>query len=150
MGLRESRAFGHLASSGVVGAAAVAGLHQLARYLLKDAPRMDVWGEEALKVGFGKLGLEPPKAARAWSWLAGNVGSDALLFGAVGAAPANQAVARGTALGALTGVAAVLGPRLLRLGPEHTSRSFWTALTTVGLYAGAGFAAGAAKWVRSR
>lgn len=138
----------HVLASGVTGAAAVAGLHQLARHLLKDAPRLDVMGEKLIEKGFETIGKKPPASPMALSWIAGNLGSDTLIFALMGTATGKQAFARGAGVGALAGLAAVFGPKLLKVGDQQTARNPKMALTTIGLYVGAGLAAGAAKWVR--
>jgi hypothetical protein len=147
MGTLASRALSKVLSSGVVGAAAVAGLHQLARHLMKDAPRVDLLGEQVFAKLFAKLGRAPPVSPSTLSWLVGNLGSDALLFGLVDAGSTTRPFARGAAVGTVVGAAAVVGPRLLRLGEKHTAKNARMALATMGLYVGAGVAAGAAKWV---
>src|SRR4051812_41788158 len=71
-------------AGGLVGTATVAALHQVSRHLLKDAPRLDVMGERMIEKGFARFGRAPPKQTKLLSWALGNVGTDTLVFAAVG------------------------------------------------------------------
>ncbi len=138
-----------LMSSGVVAAATIAGLQQLTRKLMYDAPRMDVLGERLIEKTFQQFGRRPPEATRALSWALGNVGSDTLLFAVVGAGSPRRPFVRGALVGAATGVAAVVLPPALGLSSRYTARTWRTALTTVGMYVAAGLtAAGATQMAR--
>ena len=136
-----------LMSSGVVAAATVAGLQQLTRRLMYDAPRLDVLGERLIEKAFARFGRKPPESARALSWVLGNVGSDTLLFALVGAGAPRRPFVRGALVGAVTGVAALVVPPALGISTKYTARTWRTALTTVGLYVAAGLSAAGATRV---
>ncbi len=136
-----------LLSSGVVAAATVAGLQQLTRRLMYDAPRMDILGERLIEKAFAKFGRRPPESARALSWVLGNVGSDTVLFGLVSAGSPRRPFVRGAVVGAATGVAALVLPPALGLSTKYTAQTWRTAVTTVGLYVAAGLSAAGATCV---
>lgn len=131
--------------SGLVGALAVAGLHEVSRHLLKDAPRLDVMGEKLIEKGFRKFGRTPPEQTRALSWALGNVGSDTLMFALISAGDVKRPVLRGAVLGTVVGLSALVLPPLLGIGKKETAKNVKRAALTVGMYVVAGVAAGLAR-----
>lgn len=131
-------------ASGVVGTATIAALHQASRHLLKDAPRMDVVGEKLIEKGFTRIGRKPPEQTKMLSWALGNVGTDTLVFAAVGFGAPKRPVVRGLIVGALSGAAALLLPPKLGISSNYAARTPKTALLTMGFYVAAGLAAGLA------
>ena len=98
-------------TSGLVASATVAALHEVSRHLLRDAPRLDVMGERLIEVGFKKLGRKPPRQTRLLSWALGNMGSDTLVFAAVGVGHSKRPLVRGAIIGAVVGASALVLPR---------------------------------------
>ena len=133
-----------LGSSGIAATATIAGLQQVTRWLMKDAPRMDVLGERLIEEGFRRIGRKPPNSTRALSWAFGNVGSDTLLFALVAAGSPSRPFVRGALVGGLTGLAAVFLPPLFGFSSKYTARTLRTGLATVGMYVAAGLAAAGA------
>lgn len=131
--------------SGLVGTVTVAGLHQVSRHLLRDAPRMDVWGERVIVETFRRIGRPPPQNTRMLSWMLGNIGSDTLLYAAVGLGNPKRPVLRGGLIGAAMGVGALVLPKLLGITDRDVARTTRTRVLTVGMYLIAGLAAGAAQ-----
>jgi hypothetical protein len=131
-------------AAGLAASMTVGGLQHLARWLMRDAPRMDVMGQRLLEKGFVRLGRQPPRSTRLLSWAVGNLGSDTVFFALVGAGDPKRPLVRGVWVGALAGAAAVLLPPLLGLSSRHTARTAKTAAATVGTYVAAGLAAAGA------
>lgn len=135
---------------GVVGTATVAGLHQISRRLLKDAPRIDELGERVIVQTFRRIGREPPKHSRALSWIFGNLGTDTLLYMLVAAGKPAKPIVRGLWVGLAAGVSTLVLPWFAGVTEREVALNKKMVLNTLGIYLVAGLAAGAAQHVAAR
>ncbi len=128
--------------SGLAGATALTVIHESARRMHPDAPRMDTLGRRSIARGMEAVGLEPPDEDRLQAAaLAGDVVSNSLYYSLVGLGGPSGALARGAALGALAGLGAVALPPLMGLGHRPGARTPQTAAMTFGWYLIGGIAA---------
>ena len=131
--------------SGFAGAVALTAIHETARRVSPDAPRMDVLGMRAIAKSLRAAGEEPPGEDTLFGvTLAGDIASNSLYYALVGLGDPKNAVARGALLGLAAGLGAVLLPGPLGLGTDASARTRTTQLMTVACYAAGGLAAGAA------
>lgn len=132
-------------AAGASGAAALTLLHESARRVVEDAPRMDVLGMRAIAGGFESIGARTPPEPRLHRLaLAGDLASNSAYYALVGVGGADGAVTRGALLGFAAGLGAVLLPGPLGLGTAPSRRTPATAAMTVAWYAFGGLVAGAA------
>lgn len=136
--------------SGAVGATALTAIHQTARMLTEDAPRMDLLGMRALARALRSAGETPPPRDTLYGLtLAGDLASNTLYYSLVGVGKEGGEWKRGTLLGVAAGVGAVVLPPLLGLGSAPSSRTPATAAMTVAWYTLGGLAtAGTARLLR--
>jgi hypothetical protein len=129
--------------SGLAGAAALTGMHQLARAITDDAPRMDLVGMRALARAFRGAGASPPDDDRLYGLtLAGDIASNGAYY-ALAAAGGGNVWARGTALGLAAGTGALLLPRPMGLGDPPNSDRPANQIMTIAWYLIGGLAAAA-------
>jgi hypothetical protein len=136
--------------SGAAGALSLTALHQTARALTDDAPRMDLPGMRALARAFRAADASPPPRDTLYDLtLAGDLVSNTLYYGLVGAGEEGGEWTRGALLGLAAGVGTVVLPPLLGLGSAPSRRTPATAAMTIAWYTVGGLAAaGAARWLR--
>jgi hypothetical protein len=128
-------------TGGLAGSVILTSLHQLLQKNYKNAPRMDLLGEEAIAKGFNKVGADRPSENRLHKMaLAGDIVANTLFFGA--AATTISSCSKGTLLGIAAGLGGIYLPEKLGLNPEHSNRTLQTKVLTVGLYALGGYVAG--------
>lgn len=131
--------------SGAVGATVLTALHQTARALTDDAPRMDLLGMRALARTFRASGEEPPPRDTLYDLtLAGDLVANSLYYSLVGDGDRDEVWGRGALLGLAAGVGTVVLPPLLGLGGAPSRRTPATAAMTVAWYTLGGLAAAAA------
>jgi hypothetical protein len=136
---------GAAVGSGLVGAATLTVVHELARRVLPDAPRVDVLGMRAIAASMRAGGQNPPPRDQLYWWtLLGDLASNALYYSLAASGQPRQALARGAALGLAAGVGAVAIPPLVGLGVDTQARTPTTAALTVLWYLIGGLATGAA------
>ncbi len=103
--------------SGLAGATALTVIHESARRIHPDAPRMDTLGRRSIARGMEAVGLEPPAGEQLQTTaLAGDVVSNTLYYSLIGLGGPSGSLARGAALGAVAGLGAVVLPPLMGLG----------------------------------
>ena len=130
--------------SGAAGAAGLTLLHETARRVVPDAPRMDVLGERAISAGLRAVGADPPPEPHLHAAaLVGDVVSNTAYYALVGLGGRDGAVARGGLLGLAAGLGAVFLPGPLGLDTRPSSRTPQTAVMTVAWYTVGGLIAGA-------
>jgi hypothetical protein len=130
---------------GLAGAMALTIVHESARRVRSDAPRMDTLGRRSLASGMKAIGMEVPSKDRLQTAaLDGDVLSNSLFYSLVGLGKPSGALARGAALGALAGLGAVALPPLIGLGHRPSARTPQTAAMTFGWYLVGGLVAAAA------
>jgi hypothetical protein len=131
------------ALSGFAGALALTTVHQLARSVSADAPRMDVVGMRALVRGFASAGTPPPDEGTLYNLtLAGDLASNSAYYALAAVGGGNPWV-RGTALGLAAGAGALLLPRPMGLGDPPKSDRAANQVMTVAWYLIGGLAAAA-------
>lgn len=99
---------------GLAGSVALTLIHEGARHVLKHPPRMDVYGKRSMRLASRYLGRKPAHGKRLYRQaMVGDLVSNALYFALVAVGRPRRPYLRGTLLGSLAGVGAVLlGPKL--------------------------------------
>ncbi len=129
-------------AGGFAGAVALTVLHETARRLIPDAPRMDVLGRRGIARGLEKVGFEPPSRDRLQAAaLIGDLASNGLTYALVGVGSPETAHARGAAIGALYGIGALVLPPVLGLGPGPSRLKPRTRVMTFAWYFAGGLVA---------
>ena len=137
--------WGNALLSGLVGATALTLIHETARRVRHDAPRMDTLGRRSLAAGLEAAGAEVPDEGRLQAAsLAGDLVTNSFYFALVGLGKPSGSIARGAALGAAAGLGAVVLPPLMGLGHRPGARTPQTAAMTFSWYLAGGLAAGLA------
>ena len=130
--------------SGLAGAVALTAVHETARRILPNAPRMDTVGRRALVKGAKKLGFEPPTQEKQQPLaLAGELASNTLYYTLVGLGRNPSPLLRGGVLGSVAGAAAVALPPLLGLGKKPSAANPQRKAMTTGWYLLGGLVAAA-------
>ena len=115
--------------SGAAGAVALTAVHQAARMISDDAPRMDVVGMRALARGADAAAVNAPRDNRLYNMtLAGD-----LIFNSAYYALATTWV-RGAALGLAAGIGALVLPQKMGLGNPPKSELLSNQIMTVSWY----------------
>ena len=133
--------------SGAAGAVALTAVHQAARAVTDSAPRMDVVGMRALARGASAAGKEPPKthAGLYGATLAGDLVANSIYYSLA------TTYTRGTVLGLLAGIGALVLPERMGLGVPPKSELLSNQVMTVAWYLVGGLAAAAtAQCLRAR
>jgi hypothetical protein len=134
----------HAYAAGIAGAVALTTVHQVARRVLEDAPRMDVVGERGIARGLEASGRQPPDAAVLHRWaLAGDLLANSAYYSLVACGPHAHVWRRGIALGLAAGAGALLLPRRLGIGDPPRSDRFANQVMTVAWYLIGGLSAAA-------
>ena len=129
--------------SGLAGAVALNALHEGAKRIVPNAPRVDLLGEQALSKLLRNFGETPPSGDQLYlATLAGDLLSNAVYYSAVGASKPENAVRTGALLGLAAGAGAVGLPGPLGLSETPTNRTPATAALTIGWYVVGGLVAG--------
>ena len=131
-------------ASGAVGAIVLNIIHETARHLSKNAPRVDRLGEEALANAIKNLGeTTPPALDDLYApTLLGDLISNSLYYALSGAFGKQNAVSSGALLGAAAGVGAVYLPDKIGLRKSFTAATNERAAMTIAWYLAGGLAAG--------
>ena len=131
--------------SGFVGACTLTLLHETARRLDPNAPRMDILGMRAISKSLQAVGEQPPdniKLHRAA--LVGDLLANSLYYSLVGVGSEKSVWLRGAGLGIAAGVGGVMLPEPMGLGAGPSGRTNATRAMTVGWYLAGALAAAAA------
>lgn len=119
-------------ASGLVGATTLTLMHELARRVLPDAPRVDLLGMRAIAAALRRGGAAPPPPERLYWWaLAGDLASNSLYYSLAAIGAPERAVWRGGLLGLGAGITTVALPPIVGLGHHPQARTPQTALLTV-------------------
>jgi hypothetical protein len=122
--------------SGMAGAATLTAVHQAARMIRDDAPRMDVVGERAIANGTEAAGAIAPSHPSLHNLaLAGDLFFNSAYYSLA------TTWTRGAALGILAGVGALVLPQKLGLGNPPKSELLSNQVMTVAWYVLGGLAA---------
>jgi len=128
--------------SGFSGALALTILHQVFKKTVKDPPRMDKLGEQALQKIIKSTGHSAPAKEELFGvTMAGDLAGNAMYYSMVGALPVNPLIT-GASLGLAAGLGAVLMPRPLGLDESYSNKTTGTSLLTVAIYLTGGIVAG--------
>jgi hypothetical protein len=139
------------ALSGFIGACTLTLIHETARRIVPNAPRMDVLGMRAIAKSLRKLDTQPPADDDLHRLaLVGDVISNSLYYSLVGIAKPENALVPGALLGVGAGVGALLLPEPLGLGSAPSARTNETRVMTVLWYTAGGLAAALAYRALSR
>lgn len=131
--------------AGACGAVALTAIHQLARRVTDDAPRMDIVGERALARTMEAAGAEVPPEPKLYRWtLAGDLMANSAYYSLVACGRDAHVWRRGVALGLVAGAGALLLPGRLGLGDPPKSDHLGNQIMTVAWYLLGGLAAAAA------
>jgi hypothetical protein len=131
-------------ASGLVGAITLNAIHETARHLSNEAPRVDRLGEQALAKTMENLGSEPPPTLDDLylPTLIGDLTSNSLYYALSAAFGKRNAIASGALLGAAAGVGAVYLPDKIGLRKSYTAASNERAAMTIAWYLAGGVVAG--------
>lgn len=128
--------------SGVAGAVTLTILHESARRIFHDAPRMDLLGMRAIEKGYKAMNETPPSSDNLYALsIAGDLVSNSLYYSLAGCD--KFALAKGAFLGLVAGIGGVTLPGPLGLGEDASARTPQTKIMTGALYLLGGLAAGA-------
>lgn len=124
-----------LLESGFAGATTLTILHEIIRFLDRDAPRMDELGKQAIANIASKAGMDVPDDDQAYLIAtASELISNGLFYTLVGEGKQESVLLKGAVLGLTAGVGAVVLPDKLGLDGSASKRTTKTKLMTVGLY----------------
>jgi hypothetical protein len=127
---------------GLAGALALTLLNEGVKKIDKNAPRLDLLGQNALaKLMKGNEML--PKAAEKFFPLAGDLLTNSLFYGMSRGKTTGNTFVRGILLGLTAGIGAVTLPKHLGLEEKPTSKNVENALMTVAWYVVGGLVAAA-------
>ena len=120
---------------GLAGACAVTLIHETARRIVPEAPRMDLLGMNAISKGLRSANLKVPDDKKLFNMaLLGDIVSNALYYSLAGIGKEKNVWARSTALGLAAGMGAVVLPGEIGLNEKHSNKTTATRLMTIGLY----------------
>ncbi|WP_152270710.1 hypothetical protein [Agriterribacter humi] len=120
---------------GLAGAAVLNIVHQTIAHFDKDAPRMDIIGEEAVTRAFQNADAKPPMGNTLTGLtLAGDLGANTGYYAMIGGANDKDLLLRGAGYGLLAGIGALSLPSPMGLNDEPVTRTTKTKILTVGLY----------------
>lgn len=137
-------------ASGLIGASTVTLLHETARRIHPDAPRMDELGVRGLAAILGMVDAAPPDRERLHSLaMVADIVSNGLYYSLVGSGD-DRVWLRGALLGAAAGIGGVVLPPILGLGSKPSARTPQTKAMTFAWYFAGGLAAACASRFLSR
>ena len=130
-------------ASGLIGAVVLTLVHESARKVSREAPRVDLLGEQAIAETLETFNLEsPPEESLYGLSLTGDLASNALYYSLVGAAGRENAVLTGAVLGAVAGLGTVFLPGKIGLDNDLSAKTTNRAVMTIAWYTLGGLAAG--------
>lgn len=131
-------------AAGLVGATVLTAVHQLARRITEDAPRMDVLGERAIARTIAAAGRPVPPEPRLHLWaLAADLLANSAYYSLVTCGRNPGMWRRGLSLGLAAGAGALLLPRRLGLGDPPRADRTANQVMTVSWYLIGGLTAAA-------
>jgi hypothetical protein len=143
--------WGRALAAGACGAATLTAVHQFARRVTDEAPRMDVLGERAIARTLAARGtpVPPQPALHRWA-LAGDLVANSAYYSLVVCGREPRVWRRAIALGLAAGAGALLLPRPLGLGEAPRSDHMANQVMTVAWYVIGALAAAAAGEAQRR
>lgn len=131
-------------AGGLAGTLTVASLHEALKRVTPNAPRMDILDMELIRKGLKSLHKEVPGEEELGRWaVGGELFCDTAYYGLTAMGGKKGVWLRGTLLGLVAGITAVVLPKPFGLPPEPSNKTFGTQLMTIGLYLMGGLAAAA-------
>lgn len=120
---------------GFAGAIALNLLHETVRRFDRQAPRVDLIGEEALSKGLKAVGIDPPQGDKLYAaTLAGDIFSNGLYYSAIGIGAPKFLWIRAAVIGLSAGIGALELPEPMGLDDTPVTRSERTEVMTVSWY----------------
>jgi hypothetical protein len=120
---------------GLAGAITLNIIHQAAKNIDHDAPRVDLVGEEAVKKGLNYIGVEPPKGDNLFATaLAGDIVSNAIYYSAIGVGKDKNLLFRGITYGLSAGIGALTLTKSIGLSDAPITKTPQTKVMTVAWY----------------
>jgi len=120
---------------GLAGAVVLNILHETVKKIDKDAPRVDLVGEEALSKSLEAVGIDPPKGDNLYkATLAGDLISNTIFYSTIGLGDNKNMLIRGLGMGFIAGLGAVELPKPMGLDESPVARTDKTKLLTVVWY----------------
>jgi len=132
-------------AAGAIGAVTLTSVHQLARQLTSNAPRMDVLGERAITRSIRAAGGDPPPQHVLHRWaLAGDLLANSAYYSLVACGRQARVWPRAVVLGLAAGAGALVLPPRMGLGEPPNSEHLSNRVMTVAWYLAGALAAAAA------
>lgn len=129
-------------ASGLTGALTLTLVHETARRVLPNAPRMDILGMRAIARGMYQFNERPPDEAKLFQYsMLGDIISNSIYYSLTGTG--RRAWVRGAVLGAAAGIGGVVLPGPMGLGEAPSGRTPQTKAMTIAWYLIGGLAAAA-------
>jgi hypothetical protein len=136
---------------GVAGATVLTLIHETARRVNPDAPRMDLLGMRAIAKLMQGAGETPPGDSQLHNLaMAGDLISNSLYYSLIGAGKKDSVWLRGALLGLGAGVGGVVLPGPLGLGEKPSARTPQTQAMTVAWYLAGGLTAAAVSFLLAK
>lgn len=121
--------------AGFAGAAALNILHESVRKFDREAPRMDLVGEEVVKKSAEAMKIEPPAGNKLYGiTLAGDMVTNASYFAAIGMGGRKFILLRAIGAGISAGIAAIKAPKPMGLNEKHVANTDKREIMTVAYY----------------
>lgn len=131
-------------AGGLAGTVTVASLHEAFRRITPDAPRMDILDMELIRKGLRSINKKALGEEELQRWaVAGELVCDTVYYGLTAVGSKRGRWFRGTLLGLIAGVTAVILPKSFGLSTEPSNKTLGTQLMTIGLYLTGGLVAAA-------
>ncbi|HUP13080.1 MAG TPA: hypothetical protein VM187_12725 [Niastella sp.] len=131
-------------AGGIAGTLTVAAIHEALIRITPDAPRMDRLDMELIQKGLKHLNKEVPAADDLQRWaVGGELFCDTAYYSLTAIGGKKGVWLRGTLLGLVAGVTAVVLPEPLGLSQKWSNKTVATQLMTIGLYVAGGLVAAA-------
>jgi hypothetical protein len=131
-------------AGGLAGTITVASLHEALRRVTPNAPRMDLLDMELIRKGLKSLNKKELAEDQLQRWaVGGELLCDTAYYGLAGIGGKKGAWLRGSLLGLVAGVAAIVLPKSFGLPEEPSNKTLGTQLMTIGLYLAGGLVAAA-------
>ncbi len=121
-------------TAGLAGAVVLTLTHQVLQKLFKDAPRMDLMGEEALQKTAHHMDVDIPKEKSYGLTLAADIAANSLYYALAAMGSPKNALLRSSVLGLAAGAGGVLLPKHIGLNNAYSNRKPVTRLMTMAIY----------------
>ena len=121
--------------AGLTGAIALNIVHEMVRRIDKDAPQIQLIGEEAISKSMKRMGATPPAGNKLYLMtLLGDVISNTLYYSLMGIGKKKGILYRGAAQGAIAGLGALGLTKPMGLNDRPVNKTNRTKAMTIGWY----------------